>query len=363
MDQPPPPRPHAVGRGAQIKPPNRFLTQHAEDDWEHLGEDEEHLQGLERIPTEYLPDESRSFVTENDSPDIPFRYSANPYRGCAHGCAYCYARPYHEYLGLNAGLDFETKIFVKHKAPELFLEWLARPKWQPEPIAFSGVTDCYQPAERQFRLTRGCLEVARDCRQPITVIAKNALVARDLDLLAEMAARNTVRVALSITTLDAELARAMEPRTSPPALRLQTIARLAEAGVPTMVMTAPIIPGLTDSEIPALLAAAKEAGAVGAGYVLLRLPFAVKPIFLDWLARTQPTKSARVESLIRQTRAGALSDPNFGSRMRGGGPIAEQIERTFRLFARKHGLDARLPPLDASQFEPPVGKSGQRRLF
>lgn len=269
------------GRGAHIQPPNRFLAQRVEADFEHVADDEEYLAQLGRPPTEYLPDVSESIVTENDSPDVGFRFSVNPYRGCAHGCSYCYARPYHEYLSFSAGLDFESKVLVKHRAPELFRDWLARPAWQPETISFSGVTDCYQPAEREFQLTRRCLEVAAECGQPIGIITKNALVTRDLDVLQQLAAHRAVRVGISITTLDARLARAMEPRTSSPEARLRTIRELTSAGIPTQLMLAPVIPGLNDSEIPAILKAARDAGAEGAGYVLLKLPQSVREIFLD----------------------------------------------------------------------------------
>ena len=263
------------GRAAHSSPPNRFEKVHVEPDYEQLEHDEEFLEALGTRPTEFLPDTSQTIISENDSPDVPFRYSLNPYRGCEHGCAYCYARPTHEYFGLNAGLDFESKIFVKHRAPELFREFLARDRWQSELIAMSGVTDCYQPAERQFRLTRGCLEVALEARQPMGIITKNALVLRDLDLLGEMARLNLVHVHLSVTSLDEELARTMEPRTSRPAARLRAITALTAAGVPTSAMVAPVIPGLNDSEIPALLAALAAAGAIKAGYTLVRLPLAV----------------------------------------------------------------------------------------
>jgi DNA repair photolyase len=335
---------------------------HAEADFEHLEWDQEYLVGLEKRKIEYLADASKSIMTQNSSPDIPFRYSVNPYRGCAHGCAYCYARNTHEYLGFNAGLDFETKIVVKHDAPELFREFLAAESWKPEPITFSGVTDCYQPAEREFRLTRQCLAVALECRQPVSVITKNALVVRDLDLLQPLAEAGLVHVFLSITTLDGDLARTMEPRTSIPAARLRAVKMLAQAGVPTGVMTAPVIPGLNDSEIPSLLAAAHEAGAKSAGYVLLRLPLTVEPVFREWLVRTQPLKAERVEQRIRHSRHGKLSNSTWGERLRGQGEIADQIGQMFRLFSQRFGFD-RLPPLDCSQFRPPAPRSGQLRLF
>lgn len=349
--------------GSEIDPPNRFDKSHRELDLEHLEWDQEYLNTLDKRHVEYLTDVSKSIVSENNSPDIPFRYSINPYRGCQHGCSYCYARNSHEYLGLNAGLDFETKIFVKHDAPALFREFLARKNWQPEQITFSGVTDCYQPAERQFRLTRQCLEVALECRLPIGIVTKNALVLRDLDLLAEMASRRLAHVGISITTLDPELARSMEPRTSIPAARLRAIQMLSEANVPTRVMVAPIIPGLNDAEIPSILEAAKDAGALGASSILLRLPLTVEPVFREWLSRTQPLKLQKIESLIRETRGGKLSNSEFGQRMRGTGPIAEQIRNLFKVFVQKFHLDNPFPPYDFSQFQPPTPTSGQLRLF
>ncbi|MEM8944261.1 MAG: PA0069 family radical SAM protein [Planctomycetota bacterium] len=356
-------RPQAVGRGAQVQPANRFLAVQQEDDWEHVAEDEEYLASLGRPPTVYLPDDSQSIVSENNSPDIPFRYSINPYRGCAHGCSYCYARPTHEYLGLSAGLDFETKVMVKHRAPELLRKWLARPRYEPQPLAFSGVTDCYQPAEREFRLTRGCLEVAVECRQPVGIVTKNALVTRDLDLLIQLAEIQAVRVAMSLTTLDAELSRKMEPRTSTPDARLRTIETLSSAGVPTYVMTAPIIPGLNDCEIPALLAAASDAGASGAGYTVLRLPYSVVEVFFEWLDRSLPSQAEKVRNRISDVRGGKHYDARFGHRMRGTGIFAEQIGKTFQLFAKQHELDRPRSSLDVSRFQRPRSDRDQLRLF
>jgi DNA repair photolyase len=511
------------GRGSHIEPPNRFTKLWREIDLDAL--DEEQRDALAHRPTQYILERSGSIVSENDSPDIPFRYSINPYRGCLHGCSYClsgdtlilmadgttrrladlqvgdeifgtilrnryrrftrttvlahwrtiraayrirladgtelvasadhrfltergwkhvapatigqrpfltvnncllgigpfapgptrspdyirgyltgmirgadtrivsiaplgfelpmydittgtgdfiangvvshncYARPTHEYFGFNAGLDFETKIVVKENAPDLFRDFLNHPGWQPERITLSGVTDCYQPAERRFRLTRGCLEVAAEARQPMSIITKNALVVRDLDLLVELAGRRLVHVALSVTTLDAELARKMEPRTSTPAARLRAITALAGAGVPVYVLVAPIIAGLNDSEIPAILEAAKAAGAHSAGYQLLRLPLTVAPIFHEWLQREQPDSLQRIEGRIRSTRDGKLNESAFGLRMRGTGAIADQIRNLFRLFARRHGLDGRMPEYDCSQFRPPRSSSGQKWLF
>ena len=357
------PKTRYVGRGAATQPANRFERVRAEADFEQLDADDELLAGERRVATEYLPDQSQSIVASNDSPDICFNYSVYPYRGCSHGCSYCYARPTHEYLGMSAGLDFETKVLVKHDAPRLFREFLARPAWRCEPIVFSGVTDCYQPAERDFKLTRQCLEIALECRQPIGIITKNALVVRDLDILGEMARLNLVQVNVSVTTLDAGLVRELEPRTSTPAARLRAIRELSAAGVPTNVMVAPIVPGLNDSEIPAVLKAAAEAGASSAGYVLLRLPLAVKPLFLDWLDRHRPLARAKVEQLIRSMRGGELYVTRWGERQRGVGPIAEQIGAMFRAFKQRYGLDRETPTLNCDQFRPPTLPGGQLRLF
>jgi DNA repair photolyase len=351
-----------VGRAAGINPPNRFERVRVEDDLAQLdGADE--LPDVRRVPTVFLEDKSRTFITRNDSPDVGFRYSINPYRGCEHGCVYCYARPSHELLGMNAGLDFESRIMVKHEAAALLRSELAAENWRGDEIVISGVTDCYQPAERKFRLTRGCLEVMLEARQPVGIVTKNALVARDLDVLGALAAERLVHVHVSLTTLDAELARTMEPRTATPEARLRAIRELTAAGVPTGVMTSPIIPGLNDQELPALLAAAKEAGAQSASYILLRLPLAVRPIFEEWVARTYPDKAPRIIGLVRQTRGGRMNDSRWGMRMRGEGHYAEGIEKTFRVFRKKHGLDRPLAPLDHSKFRPPRPTNGQLRLF
>ncbi len=302
--------PEAKGRGSQLNPPNRFGGPTHVLDLEEVEDDAEYLEGLRNRPTQYLPDRCRSIVTENDSPDVGFRYSINPYRGCSHGCSYCYARQTHEYLGLNAGLDFETKIFVKEDAPGLFREFLSKESWRPEPIAISGNTDCYQPAERQFRLTRRCLEVAAEFRQPVGLITKNALIVRDLDILGEMAGDDLVHVNVSVTTLDADLARSMEPRTSTPAAKLRAIRALREVGVPVRVLVAPIIPGLNDAEIPAILAAAGEAGAQHAAFTMLRLPLTVAPVFQEWLGREQPGRAAKIEGRIRAMRGGSSTAPS-----------------------------------------------------
>jgi DNA repair photolyase len=348
--------------GSNLDPPNRFEKFHVEVDWEHLEWDREYQEGLNNRAIEYIEDLSQGIVSTNNSPDLSFRFSVNPYRGCIHACAYCYARPYHEYLGFNAGLDFETKIVVKLRAAELLREFLSKDSWKPELIVFSGVTDCYQPAERRFRLTRGCLEVVRDCQQPVSIITKNALVLRDLDILRLMAERKQVTVNISITTLDAELARAMEPRTSIPSARLRAVSVLAEAGVPVRVMVAPIIPGLNDHEVPEIMRQAKNAGAMDAAYTLLRLPLTVAPVFEEWLRRTQPLKAGKVESHIRSTRNGKWSNSTFGIRHRGTGQTAEQIRNMFNLFYQQFQF-SRPPKLDFSQFKPPTPRSGQLRLF
>jgi DNA repair photolyase len=313
--------------------------------------------------TQFISDTTRSIVTRNDSPDVGFTFSLNPYRGCEHGCAYCYARPTHEYLGYDAGLGFETKIVVKHEAPRLFREFLARDTWKPEPIAISGVTDPYQPCERQFRITRRCLEVAAEAHQPLGLITKSALVLRDLDILSSMAEENLVHVNISVTTLDSRLARSMEPRTSSPAGRLRAIRDLSAAGVPVRVLIAPVVPGLNDAEIPAILSAAKNAGARSAGYILLRLPLTVEPVFMDWLGRMSSEMRERVEGRVRSVRGGKLNDSRFVDRMTGSGPIANQIRQMFGVFSRRIGLDGNLPRYDCSRFHPPPDARGQGRLF
>ena len=358
-DRPASPR----GRGADQAPANRFGEQHFEPDFSAMEHDEEALAQYAQAETEYIADHSKSIISHNDSPDVGFDYSLNPYRGCSHGCAYCYARPTHEYLGLNAGLDFETKVFVKHDAPALLRDFLTSPKWAPQPIILSGVTDPYQPAERQFGITRGCLEVALEAKQPIGIITKNALITRDLDLLREMARRHLVHANISVTTLDASLAKELEPRTSAPHARLNAIRQLREAGIPVRVMTAPIIPGLNDSEIPKLLRAASEAGAQSAAYVMLRLPMAVAPVFQDWLDRTLPYRRSRVEAFVKMVRGGKLNQCQFGERMRGTGPVARQIDQLFHKFTRQYGLDASLPAYNVDQFVPPASRSGQMYLF
>jgi len=349
--RPPPP----VGRGTGLRPPNRFAQIHlAPDPDADLGPD--HDPSAPSDPrTQFFDDASESILSRNDSPDVSFSYGLNPYRGCEHGCAYCYARAYHDYLGWDSGLDFETKILVKRRAPELLRRELASPKWRPEPVALSGATDCYQPAERRFRLTRACLEVFAEFRNPVGLITKNALIIRDLDLLAELARWRCASVCITLTTLDTALAGALEPRAARPVHRLRAIRALAAAGVPVGVMIAPVIPGLTDHEIPALLAAAAEAGATFAGKILLRLPHTVKDVFLDWLDVHAPGKKARVIDRIRDIRGGELNVADWGKRFRGEGVFAEQIHNLFHLSARRAGLDRPFPELGTAHFRRPGG--------
>lgn len=305
--------------------------------------------------TRFYQDHSQSIISHNDSPDIPFDVSLNPYRGCEHGCAYCYARPTHEYLGFSAGLDFESRIMVKQNAAELLLKALSAPGWKPQWLAMSGVTDPYQPVERKLQVTRRCLEVLAKVRHPVGLITKNHLVTRDIDLLAELARFNAVAVNLSISTLDTELAAALEPRASQPRMRLDAVRRLAQAGIPVGVLTAPIIPGLTDHELPALLKAAAEAGARWAGKVVLRLPYAVAPMFESWLEQHRPLQKEKVLSRIRDIRGGKLNNADFGSRMRGEGLFAEQIGQMFRVARERAGLEAHPPELSTDHFRRPGG--------
>ena len=349
-------------RGAQINPQNRFESRSLESDfadWEYL---DENPLAEKDTKTQVLIDHSKSILTKNNSPDICFTYSVNPYRGCEHGCSYCYARPTHEYLGMNAGLDFESKILVKIQAPKLLDTELRRRSWNPEPIAFSGVTDCYQPLERKYQLTRQCLEVLLKFRQPAFIISKNILMLRDLELLKKLVEKNLIHITLSVTTLDPKLANVMEPRTPPPAARLKAIRIMRENGIPVSVNIAPIIPGLTDKEIPDILQACAKAGAMSAGHTLLRLPLNVQPIFVNWLESHYPEKADRVKALQMQMRGGKMNDANFGSRMRGKGSYAENIADIFKIFSAKYKLNKWDTELDSSHFRIP-DDSGQTLLF
>jgi DNA repair photolyase len=303
--------------------------------------------------TEFLEDRSRSIIARNDSSDVGFDASINPYRGCEHGCSYCYARPTHEYLGFSAGLDFETKVLVKPEAPTLLRAELASRSWTPQVLALSGVTDPYQPAERRLRLTRQCLEVLVEARNPVAVITKNHLVTRDLDLLGELSRHEAASVAVSVTTLDRSLQKRMEPRTSIPGLRLEAIARLADAGVPVSVFVAPVIPGLTDHEIPDILKAAAAAGARRATYIMLRLPGAVATLFEEWLSIHFPQRVEKVMNRMRALHDGRLYNPRFGVRQTGEGPYAEEVARLFSLAARRSGLTGRISSLSTAAFRRP----------
>jgi len=351
------------GRGARLNPPNRFEVTHHELELEQVKEDDEYLDALFRPHTEFLPDQSRSVVAKNDSPDVGFEVSLNPYRGCEHGCIYCYARPTHEYLGFSAGLDFETKILVKHDAPELLRKAISSPGWRPRVLGLSGVTDAYQPVERRLGLTRRCLGVLAEYRQAVSIITKNRLVTRDLDLLGELAQYQAAGVFVSITSLDDELISRLEPRTTRPAGRLKTIATLAAAGIPAGVMVAPVIPGLTEHEIPSILEAAAQAGARSAGYTLVRLPLAVSGLFQDWLEQHFPDRKEKVLDRIRGMRGGLLNDSRYGVRMSGEGNAAEMIGQIFRSASRRAGMNVRPWPVNAGAFRRPRSRDGQLTLF
>ncbi len=344
------------GRGSAENPPNRFHKLHMETDLEDVPEEDR-----SDPATEFLKASSKTILTRNDSPDVGFTQSVNPYMGCEHGCAYCYARPYHEYWGFSAGLDFETKILVKEDAPELLREALRSPKYRPEVVAMSGVTDCYQPAERTLQLTRRCLLVLEEFRNPATIITKNRLVTRDADILERMAAWNGAGVFLSITTLDDDLCGKLEPRASRPQARLETIRILADAGVAVGVNAAPMIPGLTDHELPAIIQAAADAGARFAGYGLVRLPGAVEGLFQQWLERHAPNSVGKVMNRIRESHQGRANDARFGVRMRGTGQHAEQVKALFETGCRKAGLRPGGPDLSVESFKRPP--SGQLSLF
>lgn len=343
------------GRGAAYDPLNRFERLSIS-----LEEEEEHARAEAGAKTEFFVDATRTIITRNDSPDVGFTFSINPYRGCEHGCIYCYARPGHEFLGLSGGLDFESKIFVKEDAPRLLAEELSKRSWTPSVVALSGVTDPYQPVERRLRLTRRCLEVFCAFRNPVAIVTKNHLITRDLDILGEMARMNLVHVMVSITSLKDELIRWMEPRTSRPSRRLRAIEQLVSVGVPTGVLVAPVVPGLTDEEMPRILSAAASAGATSAGYIMLRLPGIVEELFLSWLADRYPERARKIENRIRSIRKGNLSDSRFGHRMRGGGEFASVIETLYRQSVTRLGLD-RISALDTSRF---IRKpNGQQNLF
>ena len=348
------------GRGASENIVNRFMQiEHIPyDDADWLLEDDE-----PRLKTQFLPDASKSVISYNQSPDVGFDASINPYRGCEHGCIYCYARPTHEYLDFSAGLDFETKIMVKHDAPELLRQAMAHKNWKPQLVGFSGVTDCYQPIERELNITRKCLEVFRDFRNPVVVITKNRLVTRDIDILKELAAYDAVNVLVSVTTLDLELNRVMEPRTSSPKQRLETITELADAGIPVGTLIAPVIPGLTDTEMPAIIEAIADAGSQFASYITLRLPMAVVPLFEEWLEQHYPDRVEKILNRMRSMRGGSLYNPEFDQRMKGTGVHADQLKSMFKVYTQKHGIDRKHPALATRHFRVPQKSGDQIDLF
>ena len=347
------------GRGARSNHTGRFETERRmsfDDGWDGLGE-------LEVFRTETFIEPARSIITRNTSPDISFDQSINPYRGCEHGCVYCYARPTHCYLGHSAGLDFETKLYAKTNAAELLEKELAHKNYVPKVIALGTNTDPYQPIEREQRITRSILEVLERTNHPVGIVTKSALVVRDIDILARMAARGLAKVAISVTSLDRTVARAMEPRAVTPPKRLEAVRALSEAGVPTAVMVAPIVPGLTDNEIEHILEAAHEAGATEAGYVLLRLPLELKDVFREWLASEFPDRAGKVINLLRSMHGGKDYTAEFGKRQKGSGPYADQIALRFRLALKRLGLNQRRQSLRLDLFSPPVAKGQQMPLL
>lgn len=347
------------GRGAALNTAGRFepVSRTIEDDGWHSLED------LPPFKTEVQIEKPRSVITRNDSPDLNFDRSVNPYRGCEHGCIYCFARPSHAYVGLSAGLDFETKLFAKPDAARLLERELAKPGYKVKPLALGTNTDPYQPIEKEWRITRQIIEVLKAADHPVMIVTKSALVTRDIDLLAPMAEKGLVRVALSVTTLDRKLARAMEPRCSTPPKRLEAIRALSDAGIPTSILMSPIIPALNDHEIERVLDSGKAAGAAEASYVLLRLPLEVSPLFRDWLLRHYPDRYRHVMSLVRSMRGGKDYDAEFGKRMKGTGPYAWQIGRRFDLAAKRLELNTTRRTLNSDLFTPPLGAGVQLALF
>ena len=347
------------GRGARSNAAGRFeseLRETFDDGWESIGE-------LEPFKTDVYRETAKSIISTNDSPDISFEQSINPYRGCEHGCIYCFARPTHSYLGHSAGLDFETKLYAKVNAAELLERELAHPRYVPKYIALGAVTDPYQPIEREHRITRSILEVLERASHPVDIVTKSALVVRDVDILARMAGRGLVKVAISLTTLDRRIARKMEPRAATPLRRLEAIRALAQAGVPVAVMTAPIVPAINDSEIERILAAARDAGATEAGYVLLRLPYELKELFREWLATEFPERAARTINVLRSMHGGKDYTPEWRVRQRGKGPYAEQISLRFRLATKRLGLNERHHKLRLDLFQRPVPMGRQMPLL
>ncbi|ARO28906.1 radical SAM domain-containing protein [Rhizobium sp. NXC14] len=347
------------GRGAGLNPTGRFEALQREtfdDGWQTLEE-------LPPFKTVVQIEKPRTAITRNESPDLSFDRSINPYRGCEHGCIYCFARPTHAYMGLSAGLDFETKLFAKPDAAKLLERELAKPGYKVRVIAIGTNTDPYQPIEKEWRIMRGILEVLNKANHPVSIVTKSAMILRDLDILQEMAGKNLVRVGISVTTLDRKLARAMEPRAATPPRRLETIHALSEAGIQTAVMAAPLIPALNDHELERILESAKAAGATEASYVILRLPLEVSPLFRDWLLQHYPDRYRHVMSLVRSMRGGKDYDAEFGKRMKGAGPYAWQIARRFEMAARRFELTRRSVPLRDDLFVPPDGSGVQLSLL
>lgn len=348
--------PRRRGRGARRNVPNQYERLHIDVDPGALDEEERRS-----VETAYLRAPSESILSENESPDVPFSYSLNPYRGCEHGCPYCYARPSHEYWGLSAGLDFESTIFVKEDAPRLLSERLQQESWTPQGVALSGNTDPYQPVEREMELTRSCLEVFLRHRNPVSIVTKSGLIRRDTDLLGKMAQLDLVNVAVSLTTVDDGLAGKLEPRAARPSLRLRVVEELAKVGVPVSILVAPLIPGLNDEEIPDILEAAAEHGARHASYVLLRLPGPVKQIFVDWIEDHFPDRKSRILGRLRDLREGTLNETVFGTRMRGKGEWAQIFRQLFRTARIEAGLERGRPSLSTKRFRRLRG--GQHSFF
>lgn len=350
-----------TGRGTSLNPPNRFEKISRGAVLEDLAGYFQDPEPDRNVLTRFYLDHSRTILARNNSPDVGFTYSLNPYRGCEHGCIYCYARPTHEYLGFSSGIDFETKIMVKPDADILLAQHFNRPSWSPQVVMFSGDTDCYQPIERTLGITRRCLEVFLRFRNPVSVVTKNALIQRDVDILKELAALNLIAVTISLTSLDPKLIRHMEPRSASPAKRLETIEVLAHAGVPVAVNACPIIPALNDEEIPSILREAANRGARFAGYTVVRLPHAVKDLFLEWLRRELPERAPAIVNRIRSVRNGELSCSDFGTRMNGEGRVAESIEQLFQAACRTSHLNQSKVHLSTSEFLSP--RRSQMEMF
>jgi DNA repair photolyase len=345
------------GRGASWSPANRFEKLHVDLNDPDVVDSDPGTEERPRLGTQYFRDGTKSIITRNSSPDVGFETSLNPYRGCEHGCIYCYARPTHEYLGFSAGLDFESKIMVKTNAPELLRGELESPRWQPQTLVLSGVTDPYQPIERKLCITRGCLEVLAKFRNPVAIITKNRLITRDVDLLRDLAAQDAAAVNISVTSLDSNLQRVLEPRTSSPQARLDAIWQLRSAGIPTGVMVAPIIPGLTDHEVPRILEACAKAGAQFASYTIVRLPWAVAPLFEHWLDEHFPDRKDKVLGRICDLRGNRLNNSQWHTRMTGEGIFAEQIASMFAVSSRRNRMGAP-PKLSCASFQKPTTQLG-----